>query len=138
MAKKKAKVEGEIGGYVYIPPPNETLSPEIEINAPHSDERVYKTGGKAEVIDGEWRILYTPQWRAQLEFEGFMASLDFMKREVALRVDAAVGEFYGRRTGDLRLDWQQESDTVWIATGNDGTGETTLPIVRLTRVADIE
>lgn len=133
MAKKKAKVETEI--------PEPADASEIELPA----ERVYKAGGKAVVLDANahWEILYTPQWRAQIVIStDEPRTFDEAQKRASDEVWKAVIEFHlrGQSYPDTtpELTWNQIDENVWIATGNDGVIETTLPVVKLTRVVDTE
>lgn len=104
-------------------------------------ERVHKAGGQAEVANSErWEILYTPQWRPELDYGIFPGSIEDAQAQAQMYVQSAVfhlcpGDWLAKdRTP--QLDWEQVEDNTWIATGNDGVQETTLPLVTITRVTE--
>lgn len=107
---------------------------EVDANAVPS-ERVHKAGGQAEVISHPWEINITPQWRPQITISTDVPkSLDEAKRYAHDKLFERVVAEYPTVRITPQLDWQQVNDNTWIATGNDGVQETTLPLVTITRV----
>lgn len=112
MAKKKAVVET-----------TEAEAVEPEEAAPGGDVETY-------------HILYTPLWRSQLDLGTVESTPAGIQKIVAGAIHYLVVKQVpaDQELPHPALIWQQESESVWIATGDDGTGETTLPLVRLTKV----
>lgn len=104
-------------------------------------QQLQKGAAQDTAYTGRWHILYTPQWRSQLDFAA-VEGLSEAMAEAGHHIQNAVAQSWEWRSRHLNhdglpevtLDWQQVSDAEWTASGSDGNLETHLPIVHLTRV----
>lgn len=147
MAKRKTKVEKP----AEITPPKVTISggdeggefanaiadifqnagAEVEVIPP---ERVHKAGGQAEIISDErWHILYTPQWRTQMDLGEFVGTIYAASQWAMNEISAIVPREMVVIARHFEMI-EYRPDKTWHLVGSDGVLETGLPFVTITQV----
>lgn len=135
MAKKKTKVQTEttsVESIQDVPDYADKSETAMREYSRKLEDRQIEQQRQQDDQSGVYHILYTPLWRSQLDLGTVEGSLSDAQSEAESRINAFLSRSY--TYSKMGLNWQQESDTTWIATGDDGFGETTLPLIRLTKV----